>query len=483
VQWIFFEPPETGAKMVYDWLTAKPKVLFDEISRIFPVEVRNELGIETWRWTDELVRKPLDNSEKILWEGRLGIAQSELRSEYHEYEKLQTERPNLYNLAEAQKKRIRERQILDFLASRNVLPKYGFPVDVVSLKIQSTDEWAQQIELDRDLRIALGEYAPGCTLVANGRVIKSYALERIPGKAWPEYRFAICGQCGKFLRSETAEGEIAAICECGESLEKADDTVLRGVFVEPVYGFRTHINEDGQEPVEVRPQRTFATRVYFSHYNWAQEEPFLNEGVPEKITGIQIQKRYSRYGVLAVLNPGRSERGFWLCPYCGYGDAVASGIPKTHKTPWGSSCKGKLRQVFLGHEFQGDVLELRFMGSAFDNSDQGFWLSLTAALLAGAAKALDIERDDIDGTVLQFGGGGYRSIVLFDNVPGGAGHTRRISAELEKVMEAAFTIADNCPGCSRDQSCNACLRNFHNQYAHDLLKRGPVADFLGIVTK
>ena len=479
VQWIFFEPPETGAKMVYDWLTAKPKVLFDEISRIFPVEVRNELGIETWRWTDELVRKPLDNSEKILWEGRLGIAQSELRSEYHEYEKLQTERPNLYNLAEAQKKRIRERQILDFLASRNVLPKYGFPVDVVSLKIQSTDEWAQQIELDRDLRIALGEYAPGCTLVANGRVIKSYALERIPGKAWPEYRFAICGQCGKFHRSETAEGEIAAICECGESLEKADDTVLRGVFVEPVYGFRTHINEDGQEPVEVRPQRTFATRVYFSHYNWAQEEPFLNEGVPEKITGIQIQKRYSRYGVLAVLNPGRSERGFWLCPYCGYGDAVASGIPKTHKTPWGSSCKGKLRQVFLGHEFQGDVLELRFMGSAFDNSDQGFWLSLTAALLAGAAKALDIERDDIDGTVLQFGGGGYRSIVLFDNVPGGAGHTRRISAELEKVMEAAFTIADNCPGCSRDQSCNACLRNFHNQYAHDLLKRGPVADFLG----
>jgi len=479
VQWIFFEPPETGAKMVYDWLTTKPKDLFDEIKRIFPVEIGDELGIETWRWIDELVRKPVENSEKILWEGRLGIAQSELRSEYHEYEKLQAERPNLYNLAEAQKRRIRERQILDFLASRNVLPKYGFPVDVVSLKIQSTDEWAQQIELDRDLRIALSEYAPGCTLVANGRVIKSYALEKIPGKAWPEYRFAICGQCGKFHRSETAEGEIVSICECGKPLEKTDGTILQGIFVEPSYGFRTFISEDGQVPVEVRPQRTFATRVYFSHYNWAQEEPFLNEGVAETITGIQIQKRYSRYGVLAVLNPGRSERGFWLCPYCGYGDAVASGIPKTHKTPWGSSCKGKMRQVFLGHEFQGDVLELRFLGSAFDKSDQGFWLSLTAALLAGASKALDIERDDIDGTVLQFGGEGYRSIVLFDNVPGGAGHTRRISTELENVMKAAFTIADNCSGCSRDQSCNACLRNFRNQYAHDLLRRGPVADSLG----
>ena len=62
---------------------------------------------------------------------------------------------------------------------------------------------------------------------------------------------------------------------------------------------------------------------------------------------------------------------------------------------------------------------------------------------------------------------------------GGAGQTRRISAELDKVMEAAFTIADNCPGCSGDQSCNACLRNFRNQYAYDLLKRGSVADSLG----
>ena len=478
VQWFFFEPPETGAKLIYDWLQTRPEDLYREIKRIFPPEIGEELGFDSWKWVDELVKKPQESAEEILWEGRLGIAQSELRSEYDEYEKLQKERPKLYNLAEAQKKRIRERQILDFLASRNVLPKYGFPVDVVSLKLQSTDEWAQEIELDRDLRMALSEYAPGCTLVANGKVVRSYALERIPGKAWPEYRFAICKQCGKFHRSRTAEGDIRSTCECGQSLQSTEGVLLQGNFVEPAYGFRTYLNEDGQVPVEVRPQRTFPTRVYFSHYNWAEEEPFLIEGVPDKITGIEIQKRYSRYGVLVVLNPGPSDRGFWLCPFCGYGDAVAARRPKSHRTPWGTPCKGKMRQVFLGHEFQGDVLELRFHGTAFDKSDQGFWLSITAALLAGAAKALDIERDDIDGTVLQFAGAGYRSIVLFDNVPGGAGHVRRVSSNLREVMEAAFTITDNCPGCSRDQSCNSCLRNFRNQYAHDLLKRGPVADAL-----
>jgi len=90
-----------------------------------------------------------------------------------EYEKLQTEIPELYNYGKAQIKRLMERQILDLLASRNVLPKYGFPVDVVQLKLQSTEEWARQIELDRDLKMALAEYAPGCTLVANGTRLDS----------------------------------------------------------------------------------------------------------------------------------------------------------------------------------------------------------------------------------------------------------------------------------------------------------------------
>ncbi|QTA92530.1 DEAD/DEAH box helicase [Desulfonema magnum] len=471
VQWLFFGQ-ESAAQIVYRWLQEEPRGLFDEISRIFPSEIRKSLGFDSWNWREKLVEKTEDDDGKSAWGGRLGLAQTELLSEYSEYENLQKKIPKLYSYVEAQKNRLQKRQILDFLASRNVLPKYGFPVDVVPLKLQSKDEWAQRVELDRDLKLALSEYAPGCTLVANGKIIKSYALERISGRAWPEYRFAICEQCGKLYRTETSHGELETVCECGQTLEP------QGSFVEPVYGFKTQINADGQEPVEIRPQRTFSTRVYFSHYRVApKEDEFIREGNPDELSGIQIQKRYSRYGVLSVFNFGRANQKFWLCSFCGYGDAGAE-RPKKHKTPWGMDCNGRLRKVCLGHEFQSDVLELRFRGASSAQYDQGFWLSLTAALLAGASKALDIERNDIDGTVLQFGGAGYRSLVLFDNVPGGAGHVRRVYENLQDVMEAAFGIADSCVGCSRDQSCHACLRNFYNQYAHDLLKRGPVADFL-----
>ena len=482
VKWFFFASPLSGTQMVYDWLHQQPKDLYDQIVRIFSHEMAKKLRFNKWRWVEKLVSDRA-NGDEISWNGCLGLAHTELQSEYKEYGRLQVDTPKLFSYAKAQMSRIRDRPILGFLASRNVLPKYGFPVDVVSLRVQSTDEWAQRIELDRDLKLALGEYAPGCTLVANGRVIKSYALEKIAGKTWPEYIFAICKSCGKFYRSETSHGQVEDTCECGQALNASGGTLLRGTFVEPIFGFRTQLGEDGQKPVEVRPERTFPTRVYFSHYKPSQEKtPFLPEGSADARLGFSIDKRYSRNGVLVVLNCGRANRAFWLCPLCGFGfpTASSSGRPGSHKTPWGKPCKGRLRpRIFLGHEFQSDVLELRFMGTESMEYGQGFWLSLTAALLAGSAKALDIERDDIDGTILRFAGEGHRSIVLFDTVPGGAGHVRRVSDQLEKVMEEAFSISENCPGCSRDQSCNACLRTFRNQYAHDLLQRGPVADFLG----
>lgn len=475
-EWFFFDP-YTGTKKLFDWLERKPPELEKELTRIFSREMANDLSIDDWTWTSQLVSPPSEEVPEI-WGGPLGLAQAELLSEHKAYQDLKESKPVLFSYAEKQIKRLRERQLLGFLASRNVLPKYGFPVDVVPLKVESKEEWAQRIELDRDLKIALSEYAPGCTLVANGKVIRSYALEKVTGKAWPEYRFVVCGQCGRFHRSKTVEEAILGHCECGQMLDDSGEHELEGKIIEPIYGFRTFLEEDGQEPVEVRPQRSYSSRVYFSHYRVAPPVVFTQEGAPNPLSGIQIMKRYSRYGALTIINSGKQKRGFWICPYCGFGDLVASARPEKHKTPWGSPCKGNPKRACLGHEFQSDVLELRFQGSFAEMNSQGFWFSLTAALLAGAAKALDIERDDIDGTVLQFGGPEHRSIVLFDSVPGGAGHVHRISENFRRVMDAALEITDCCTGCSRDQSCNACLRNYRNQYAHDIMSRGAVADFL-----
>jgi len=69
------------------------------------------------------------------------------------------------------------------------------------------------------------------------------------------------------------------------------------------------------------------------------------------------------------------------------------------------------------------------------------------------------------------------ALVLFDNVPGGAGHVRRIADELPDVFRAAWERVDECE-CGEETSCYECLRNYRNQHYHDQLRRGLARDFL-----
>jgi len=73
-----------------------------------------------------------------------------------------------------------------------------------------------------------------------------------------------------------------------------------------------------------------------------------------------------------------------------------------------------------------------------------------------------------------------QEIVLFDNVPGGAGHVRQIVEKLETVLRQALIVAQ-CTECDEETSCLNCLRNYGNQIYWEELKRGPVARFLEAV--
>ena len=77
---------------------------------------------------------------------------------------------------------IESRELLGFLANKNVLPKYGFPVDTVELRtLHATESIGRQLELGRDLSLAIYEYAPGNQVVAGGKVWTSAGLRL---RAW-----------------------------------------------------------------------------------------------------------------------------------------------------------------------------------------------------------------------------------------------------------------------------------------------------------
>ncbi|WP_209284272.1 hypothetical protein, partial [Prescottella equi] len=68
-------------------------------------------------------------------------------------------------------KTIEERQLLGYLANKNILPKYGFPVDTVELRTSHCEgDVGARLELSRDLSQAIYDYAPGNQVVAGGKL-------------------------------------------------------------------------------------------------------------------------------------------------------------------------------------------------------------------------------------------------------------------------------------------------------------------------
>lgn len=481
----FFAPEgsgPTGPDLLREYIESCPPQVQQALQRIVPVELQDELGIAGWGWLSKLWGDDPDSIlDRVIQEVRDDLTLLRQLEEGAAAERNYRQSGHFQQVAQT----VRNRELLGFLGSRNVLPKYGFPTDVVELRTNHLPvEQARLIELQRDLRIAISEYAPGGEVVAAKHIWVSGGLNKPSNREWKTYDYAVCPNCGRFHRSMTRiEGPCTV---CGGNLFGWPR--LYGNFIIPEFGF---IVRDQPRPSgESRPQRFYSSRVYFAEYATRTGEGVPSEPPFEESSGLsgaqlQVWKRYSRYGKLALVNSGSFNRGFCICYDCGFAEPAPEEptgrcrrTPPPHRNPrTGRECRGWLHPHHLGHEFITDVLELRFAGPLASRSDYELWLSLLYALLEGASEALGIRRDDLDGTLYRYGVDIAPALVLFDNVPGGAGHVRRIADELVPIFQAALKRVADCE-CGEETSCYECLRNFRNQPYHDQLRRGLARDFL-----
>ena len=483
----FFAPEEsqlTGPDLLRKYANSRPSHVNEALQRIVPTVLQEELGITDWDWlgylwnregtaiVDRVVQEVTDDLDLFRHLEEEAAAERNYRKSDHFKRVART---------------VRDRDLLGFLGSRNVLPKYGFPTDVVELRTNHVHiPEARTIQLERDLRIAISEYAPGGEVVAAKRVWVSGGVYKWPHRDWPTYHYAVCPQCGRY-QSSLAEIEGSCV-ECGGSLWGWPRRY--GTFIIPEFGFMV-TQKEPRKSGEARPQRLYSSRVYFAEYAARTEggtplEPPLEEVPVLSSPDLQMRKRYSRYGKLALVNAGPANRGFRICYACGFAEPApeepagrrrrrALGHHDDPRT--GRQCTGQLHTRHLGHEFITDVLELRFEGLLACSPDYNLWLSLLYALLEGSSQALGIRRDDLDGTLYRHTHDVAPALVLFDNVPGGAGHVRRIADDLIPVFASAWERVAKCE-CGEETSCYECLRNYRNQYYHDQLQRGLVRHFL-----
>jgi ATP-dependent helicase YprA (DUF1998 family) len=452
----------TFASTVRAFASDSRKHLEKDFCGIFPPQLAGRLGIGDGSWADRVLG---GNS-------RLADAESEVVSDFRLAEELEARSRAAARYSEAgwaqrRKATISEEDVLSFLSRKAIIPKYGFPVDVVELDTQRTGtQQGYDVTLARDLSIAIGEFAPTATLVAGKREWQSYGLKKVPEREWERKKYRVCHRHN--LMVVWNEGAVPLALPCG------DDERERS-YVIPKFGFVTSTKPP--KPPTRRPTRLFTTRPYFLHAAEAERGEIAIDGQVGQLATI----RKAIPGRLAVLSEGRRAHQFHICTGCGAGFVEKQ--PK-HKTPWNSECTGTLARLSLGHEFVTDVVQVDFHAppAAEDAGGDysGLGLGIATALLEGLAEVVDVPSADLNVTIGRAGSARLPVIVIYDAVPGGAG----LVAHIEDVevfrasLEAAYRRVEGGCDCGEETSCYGCLRSYRNQFAHTQLKRGPVKRYI-----
>ena len=203
---------------------------------------------------------------------------------------------------------ITRRSLIGFLANRNILPKYGFPVDTVELRTAHCDsQVGARLELTRDLSVAIHEYAPGSELVAGGVLWRSAGIYRLPGRELITRSYTVCRGCQHYR--EGGDDLEPACSACGRP---ADGPVRE--YCVPEFGFVADPRTG--KPGTVPPQRSWNGAVHVVSLGAE-----LAETRWQARTGALAWCHSGTRGRLVALAEGPGGAGFLICDWCGWGGA------------------------------------------------------------------------------------------------------------------------------------------------------------------
>ncbi|MDD3384064.1 MAG: DUF1998 domain-containing protein, partial [Bacilli bacterium] len=321
------------------------------------------------------------------------------------------------------------------------------------------------LDLNRDLSLALSEYAPDSEVVVDKNKYTSRYIILPREGSLPRYFYYKCTNeaCGK-IHVDSVEQHYYKCANCGSDTEDRD-------FIIPNLGFIS--DAKNKEDTILKPRKTYASEVNYL----GSLEPFLTDVVFNDMLLIQQQNDDK----LLIVN----ENPFFQCQTCGYSvldkrNADLDYYEAPHQTYRGQECSDKrLNKITLGHIIVTDVIKMRI------NLPMTYEVALSTiyAMLNGITAYLQIDANDINGIIVNDSDGKY-AFIFYDTTYGGAGNVKQLTDtnELRKMLELALDSVDaDC--CDEEVSCTSCLRNYRNSRNHKYLKRKYARDTLKTILK
>jgi hypothetical protein len=346
------------------------------------------------------------------------------------------------------------KSLIGFFVRNNILPKYGFPVDTVELLPDPfSANNSNRPQMQRDLQLAVAEYAPGSEIVADGMLYTSRYIHKSTSKSAHNWEYGWYAKCpnrnceaDNFYKDNYLQENLTCR-SCGE--------VIKSVFwhktLEPRRGFIAgNSGNDKAKPVKMRkPERNYKTDdIYIG-----DPSRRIIDKHTFSVNGNVLEVESTANDSLVV----RTQTKFSVCDFCGYAVGKDEKYNAKHNNAFGSKCPNEKpgSEFYLAHEFKTDVARITFRNQGAINFD--CMISVLFALMEAMSKELDIERSDIKGCLyrirLENGMMGY-SLIIYDAVAGGAGHSRRLvtpdGATLSNVISRAIKMMEDCdcePSC------------------------------------
>lgn len=342
---------------------------------------------------------------------------------------------------------MKNQEIINGLAKNNVIPSYGFPINVVELKIYDPQNFLEdkKYNLTRELSVAISEYAPGSEVIVNKRKFKSRYVRFLQNRTLPKRYCYRCTNvnCDHSYVSPSSSDNACPLC---------NSPVTHACFIEPIFGFMS--NEEVKHG-PLKPIRFYDTNSFYLG---------KKEGVSG---GKNYVIKHTKDDEILIIN----EVGILLCEQCGYSvkpeTAYLQIKKQPHKTIKGTACGNEvLNRMRLGHIIKTDVIKLIINLKLTTNECN----SVLYALINGISKYMQIEDMNIDGSIFEVNG--TTTIILYDTTYGGSGNVKKLSdtKELLNVIDSSIeSVSHNC--CDIDSSCSKCLRTYRNNHLHSSLQR------------
>ena len=289
----------------------KPQQLQKRLIRIVPTPLQEAIGLADWRWLNGNFD---DDTKDECFTERLRKASDDVQNDWQalleaEEDAAEKQKYRVADIFKRQLQTLKGRSLIGKLGTYGLMPKYGFPTEVVELKVRSDSQEAAQVELSRDMKLALSEFAPGNQVVANGRVWESKGIVLPTGeRKLHQYQYWHCETCQYFSASKVVaakqdetEKEIKR-CHCDKDMQAKQ-------YIYPEFGFTTAVGK-GDEVGEARPPLRSYSQVFF------HEDETSAVFVPI-LDFPQGEYREGGQGWIHVVNDNGGD-DFHICMSCGH---------------------------------------------------------------------------------------------------------------------------------------------------------------------